>query len=273
MKFTRGSAPFASMRKGEEKYATAHVARFTALSAIAIFAAGCSGDTSASIGFEEGPTTGSATFDFDNDGAVVGKIRLAAPEVSDFILRATLPLPRGTFAGTDAQVPLAVISSSDPTAAITQVEVVSRYANDADGADVVEIISHVRRPEVEPGTEIEYLVVFAPHAKGDLELSPAVDTIMRAPGAVRLVANDAFGNSYSSDLLSKLRDVDDTVELVRDGELIREFRVPEVLVPDSPESGAEGTLPRLMGVNAFVRTFANEDFFALDLHLLSLIHI
>lgn len=267
MKYLRGSAPFASLRKGEEKYATAHVARFTALSAFAIFAAGCSGDTSASMGVEEGGVTSSATFDFENDGAVVGKIRMAAPEVSDFILRATLPLPRGTFAETDSQVPLAVISSSDPTASVTQVEVVSRYANTTDGADVVEIISRVRRPDVAPGTEIEYLVVYAPHDKGDLELSPAVDTILRAPGAVRLVANDPFGNSYSSDLLAKMRNLDENVEVVRDGELIKEFRVPEVLVPDSPQSGAQGTLPRLMGVNAFIRTFSNEDYFALDLHV------
>ena len=267
MKFTRGSAPFTPWRKGEEKYATAHVARFTALSAFAIFAAGCSGDTSASLGLGEDGVTSSASFDFENDGAVVAKIRMPAPDVSDFILRATLPLPRGTFAGTDSQVPLAVISSGDPSASVTQVEVVSRYPNSSDGADVVEIISRVRRPDVAPGTEIEYLVVYAPHDKGDLDLSPAVETLLRAPGAVRLVANDPFGNQYSSDLFKKMRTLDNTVEVVRDGELIKEFRVPEVLVPDSPETGPQGTLPRMMGVNAFVRTFENEDFFALDLHI------
>lgn len=267
MKFMRGSAPFTPGRKGEEKYATAHVARFTALSAFAIFAAGCSGDTSASMGLTEDGVSSSATFDFESDGSVVGKIRMSAPAMESFILRATIPLPRGTFAESDSQVPLAVISSSDPTASITQVEVVSRYPNSSDGADVVEIISRVRRPDVAPGTEIEYLVVYAPHDKGDLELSPAVHTLLRAPGAVRLVANDPFGNRYSSDLLKKIRTNDDNVEVVRDGELIKEFRVPEVLVPESPESGAQGTLPRLMGVNAFVRTFGNEDFFALDLHV------
>ncbi|WP_145197591.1 hypothetical protein [Planctomycetes bacterium Poly30] len=263
----RGSAPFTPGRKGDEKYATAYVARFTALSAFAIFAAGCGGDTSSSVGLGDDGVVSSPTFDFENDGYVVGKVRMNAPAVPDFLLRATLPVPRGTFAADDAQVPLAVISSADPTASPTQVEVVSRYANNEDGADVVEIISRVRRPDVAPGTPIEYLVVYAPHAKGDLQLSPAVDTILRAPGAVRLVANDPFGNPYSADLFAKIKSADPTVEVVRDGELIKEFRVPEVLVPTSPVTGAEGTLPRLMGVNAFVRTFAGEDFFALDLHV------
>lgn len=267
MRITRGSAPFAPVRKGEEKYATGAVARFTALSAFAIFAAGCGGDTSSSVGLGGDGVITSETFDFGNDGFVVAKVRMDAPETSDFLLRATLPVPRGTFAADDAQVPLAIISSSDPTASPTQVEVVSRYANDEDGADVVEIISRVRRPDVAPGSPIEYLVVYAPHEKGDLQLSPAVDTILRAPGAVRLVANDPFGNPYSADLFAKIRDLDPTVEVVRDGELIKEFRNPEVLVPNSVVTGPEGTLPRLMGVNAFVRTFANEDFFALDLHL------
>lgn len=267
MRILRGSAPFAPWRKGEEKYATATVARITALSAFTIFAAGCSGETSSSIGLDDEGVSTSATFDFENDGFIVAKVTLKAPETADFLLRATVPVPRGTFDSSHARVPLAVISSGDPTASLTQVEVVSRYADSADGADVVEIISRVRRPDVAPGTPIEYLVVYAPHDEGDLELSPAVETLMRAPGAIRLVAKDPFGNAYSADLTSKIQDEHESVDIIRDGELVKEFRVPEVLVPTSPVTGAQGTLPRLMGVNAFVRTFAGEDYFALDLHI------
>lgn len=183
-------------------------------------------------------------------------------------VRGTIPVPRGMIIDGDPRVQLAVISPPDPTAAITQVEVVSRYPDAADGADVVEVIAHVRRPEtMVPGTQVEYQVVFHPHTPVDFELSPAVEALLETPGALRLVANDPFGHRYEADLLKKYRDEDPTIERMRSGAAVREFRVPEVLIPVTPEQGAQGTLPRMMGVNTFLKTFRDQDFFALDLHI------
>lgn len=265
MRHERGSAPFALAREGTGKTRVITPALF----AWSLISMGCSGETStsSSIGLGGDPIA-APTYNYETDGPVVAKLRVTAPETDYMFVRGTIPVPRGMVVEGDPLVPLAVISPPDPTAAITQVNIVSRYPDAADGADVVEVIGLVRRPaSATPGTEMEYEVVYSPHEPESFFPGEDVETLLTAPGAVRLIANDPFGHRYESDLFSKLRSRDDDIEELRSGPLMREFRVPEVLVPTDAVHGAQGTLPRMMGVNAFVKLFREENYIAIDLHV------
>lgn len=235
----------------------------------AVTACGGGGDaTSASLAPEDDEETSNITFNFDEDGPVVGKLRVKVPETSHMILRGTMPVPRGMVVEGDDRVPFAVISGPDPTAAITQVETVTRYPDASDGADVVELIAHVRRPfNVEPGTYLDYEVAYSPHEPEPFEASPAIEDFMAAPGALKLVAHDPMGHRYEADLLRSGRGRNNNVEMLRHGSVMNESRIPSVLVPVDPQEGAAGTLPRMMGVTAFIKTFRRQDYFALDLHV------
>ncbi len=240
------------------------------LAALAILATGCGGGSSASIG--AGPSGNgeggvAPSFEGNGTGPVVARLRMPAPSVSTFTLRATIPVPPGTYRDGASLVPLTVLAAEERTPVPTQVQIVTRYPNADDGADVLEVIARVERPNVEPGTPIEYDVLFAPHEATRQELSPAVETLLDAPGSLRLVGNDPFGNRYEADILAPRRTDAATVRRIRTGSIVAECAIPSAMTPVSPTSGPEGTLPRLMGVNAFVRTFANEDFVALDLHV------
>lgn len=260
---------FALAREGTDRKCGHPHWTTTALLAWSLAATGCdAGGTSSSIGIGGDGETSEATYDFENDGPVVAKLRVTVPETGHLFLRGTIPVPKGMVMGRGGQVPFAVISPPDPTAAITQVETVTRYPDEEDGADVVEITAHVRRPpNVAPGTQLDYQVVYSPHAPEPFEPSPAIENLLAAPGALRLVAHDPFGHRYETDLLSGAQEDRQGIEWTRDGSVVREMRIPTVLQPVTPVEGASGTLPRMMGVNAFLKTYRNEDFFALDLHI------
>lgn len=230
---------------------------------LALVIAGCdAGSTLGSVSLGGGAPL---AYDYVNDGPVVAKVMVVAPEAPDFILQATVPLPPGTYVQGETLVPLAVLTSSDTTAVPTQVEIVSNYPDPAHGAAVVEVIAHVRRPDVAPGTPVEYEVVFHPHSPPAFQLSQPVQSLFSAPGSLLLRAKDVFGHIYQFDVLADHRS--GAGELVRDGAVVRELQTNGSLMPVAPVAGAQATLPHLMGVHAFVRTFDGEDFFALDLHL------
>ncbi|MEM9379755.1 MAG: hypothetical protein AAGB93_07365 [Planctomycetota bacterium] len=236
---------------------------------LALLAPGCSEDTSALFGPApaDGRATASTPYDPENDGPIVARLRLPAPAEEDFLLRATLPVPEQMHFDGASRVPFAVISSSDPTASITQVETVTRYADDGQGSDVVELLSHVRRPDVAPGTEIEYDVVYSPHTPAAFERAPSVQSLVESGGSIRLRAQDPFGHRYEMDPLRGLRTEDADQRVLRQGPLVHEVAEVGALTPLEAVSGGQGTLPRLMGVTAYVRTFAREDYLALDLHV------
>lgn len=272
MRHLRGSAPFAPACEGAEERGTPAVSalRVAGLAMIAGGLASCGGDggvTSGSVGILGDPSA-SSTYEVVGSGQVVARLRVKAPQARSFFLRGTIPVPKGTVMADGTGVQLAVRTLDGQSRAVTQVEVVSRYPDEDDGADVVEVIAHVDRPEtVAVGTELEYDVLFDPHAEEAFELSSDVDAVVSAPGAVSLVSKDPFGHEYKVDLFAKIRAGADDLHMVRDGALIREVRVPEVMLPVTEVEGAQGTLPHMMGVTAFVRTFARQDFFAIDLHV------
>ncbi len=268
MRIERAKEPFALAREDSARKSRHPHWGIPAILAWSLAAAGCDSGTSSSVGFGGDGDSSEATYDFDNDGPVVAKLRVTVPETGHLFVRGTIPVPKGMVLGDGGQVPFAVISPPDPTAAITQVETVTRYPDAEDGADVVEIIAHVRRPaNVEPGTQLDYQVVFSPHEAEPFEPSPAIANLLAAPGALRLVGHDPFGHRYETDLLEQARTDRDNVEWTRYGSVVREMRIPEVLRPVDPIDGAHGTLPRMMGVNAFLKTFRSQDFFTLDLQI------
>ncbi|MCP3920098.1 MAG: hypothetical protein GY711_31620 [bacterium] len=200
-------------------------------------------------------------------GQVVGKLLTTAPGEERFLLRATLPVPPGTYLGTEGEVPLTV-ASRHLEAFDTQIEVVSRYANPADGADVVELIAQVDSPAgVDEGDAIVYWVGHTPQPRAAFAHGTAVQELLDTPGALTLTTADVFGHTYSTDLYERVRNGNPTARLRKDGKLVREWSTHEVLMPDAPVSGSEGTLPHMMGVHAYFTTYRAEDFLTLDLHV------
>lgn len=200
-------------------------------------------------------------------GRVVAEISLAAPEDQVFILEATLPVPPGTYMAGQTRIPLAYMVGRNEVT--TQLEVVSWYPDPEDGADVVELIGRVQRPDgAQPGDEIEFSVVETDLTSQPFVASQHVDRLLTTPGALRLTANDLHGNGYSVDLLAKVRAGDNSISFPRRGTFITETRSHELMVPDAGSgTGSSAPYPHLLGVHVFARSYAHLDFLALDLTL------
>ena len=140
---------------------------------------------------------------------------------------------------------------------------------------MVEVLAHVRRPEgVAPGERFEVEVGHNPHARKDLITGTAIADLLGSPGALKLVAHDAFGHRYSANLLDGWANADDDPEAVRasttvlrDGQIARTVRTHRVLLPEEPEVGAQATLPHLFGVHAYATAWRGRDLLSLDLHV------
>ena len=182
-------------------------------------------------------------------GQKVAEISTVAPASSSYILEATLPVPPGTYVPGQATMPLAIESGGQAVA--TQVEVVSRYPDAADGADVVELIARVDRPSgAQPGDEISFDVVTATHTPGAFDERPVVTDLFDSVDGVSILTRDLFGNVYSANLLERVTASHSTVEMVRDGELVRETRSHEVMLPSSfSGTGSSAPYPHLLGVH------------------------
>ncbi|MFT7678555.1 MAG: hypothetical protein ACI8QC_002548 [Planctomycetota bacterium] len=198
---------------------------------------------------------------------VVATLVMEAPEARDFILSATLPVPRGTLTDGAMTEPLSVRANGDRAAA-TQVEIVSRYPDPADGADVVRILAHVRRPgNSDPGDMIRFEVGRNQHSTHEIELNNSVRNFIKAPGSLMLMTKDAYGNPYSADLLRGVRADNDGSTRLIDGHVARTMRTHEVLLPDQVVEGSHGTLPHMMGVHTYLTAWRGERFLSLDLHV------
>ncbi len=196
---------------------------------------------------------------------VVAELTLDAPEADEFILHGTVPVPRGTLLPGDAASPLTILDP-DGTVVTTQAEIVSRYARGDFGADVVELTARVHRPQgAAPGDRIAYEVVQRSQAEAELHLHEEVAGLLETEGAFRFESQDVFGHSYVADLGQALRAPHPSLH--RDGPLVREVEAHRVMLPTSPVEGDLGTLPHLMGVHAWVRTFDRVGFVLLDLEV------
>jgi hypothetical protein len=203
-------------------------------------------------------------------GSVVARIQLPAPPTSldKFVVRATLPVPKGTFPRADGKFPFS-IRNANGMVAPTQVEIVSRYPLDSDGADVVEVLARVDRPAgVAVGQSIGYDVVEHVHAKKSLPTRQSVMTALITPGTVKLISEDCFGHRYTLDLLTGMRSQTGNVKVMRSGQAAVQMRGYGTMAPATSQLGApNGALPHFFGVHSYVTTWANEEFMSLDMRV------
>lgn len=196
-------------------------------------------------------------------GRTVARVELVPPRALEFIVRATIPVPRDTYPRLDGLSPFSV-RDVDGTLRPAQTEIVSRYPHDRHGADVVEIAARVHRPE-SAGLQdpVQYDVVFDPHASTPLHVGGDVNDLLRDESSIRLIARDVFDNVY---VLAPLRS-DLPSRVMRAGALVREHRSHGSLMPVSPHGGADATLPHFLGVHTYVRVFDREPILELDLRI------
>jgi len=242
-------------------------AALVAAAALALVLAGCSGGGGGESGGGGAPPDHVFTNDFQ-DGDVVGQIELASPGVDDFFLRGTLPLPPGLYMPGSSTSPFS-IRDRDGHVSDVQVEVVSRYPNPDDGADVVELLAEVSRPAgVTSGNRIVYDVLWRTSTAGAHTLDSGVQNILDTPDSIVLRTKDVFGHSYEADLLADLRTNNtNDLRVFRDGGIARQVRTHENLEPTTVVHGSTGTLPHLMGVHSYVTTWKDSAFLQIDLRV------
>ncbi|MFT4538567.1 MAG: hypothetical protein ACI835_001003 [Planctomycetota bacterium] len=221
---------------------------------------------------DDGPLGGGHGDDGGNGinslGTIVGELELIAPAQDIFLLTGTLPLPAGVVFDDDEQPALELLDS-DGVSRLTQVEIVSRYADaENHGADVVELIARVPRPEgVAPGERIRYQVKHRPHEAGEFEASESTAGLLSGDGSLMMMTWDVFGHQYSADLLEDMREDTGAALTLKDGELLREWASHNILLADEEVDGDLGTMPHMMGVHSFVKQWYGEHFLSLDLRV------
>ena len=195
----------------------------------------------------------------------VGVVGHNVPEEAQYILRATVPVPRSEFDPTWVQDPFS-IQLDNGTIVPTQIEIVSRYPKADDGVDIMEVIALVERPsEADPGDWVEYKLVENPHSSGSPELHPDSQALIDTPGSVTLTSHDLFGHEYSLDVLGRMRA--GVAKVKKQGRLLQEEFAHEVLMPVESVSGPSGTMPHLMGAHIYVTRYKGTPMMSLDMHI------
>ena len=210
------------------------------------------------------------------DGQTVTELETMAPAAqnSTFVLRGTLPVPPHTFPRADGLDPF-VIRDWNGMPLTTQTGLVSRYANPADGADVVEVLARVHLdPAAAAGSQVRYPVVFtprpAPSGPGTVGLEDllapvgiptGIQALLADPSAIEIAAFDCFGNKY----VCRPLDGTGSYELLRHGRVTSELRIYQTMKPEPFVSGPSGTLPRFLGVHTYLSTTSGEEVLGLGL--------
>lgn len=204
-------------------------------------------------------------------GQVVAELELAAPSISSFVLRGTVPVPKGTYPRKDGLAPFTILDF-DGNAVATQCEVVSRYPNDADGADVIEVLGRVNlAPGTAVGTRVTYAIVDDPHPIKKFQVTKPVLGMLGKQSTMMLVAKDCFGHQYTLDLVkdTRLAYSNGLTRQLRIGDAASQIRTYGVLLPTSstPSGPPNGPLPHFLGAHAYIGTWAKSDVISLDLRV------
>ncbi|MEO6708257.1 MAG: hypothetical protein ABI054_12435 [Planctomycetota bacterium] len=200
---------------------------------------------------------------------VVAQMEIGAPASTSFVLHGTLPVPPGTFPRADKKLPFALIDC-DGTVVDTQIELVSRYPRDVDGADVIEVLGRVKLPaNTAPGTRLIYKVVDFPHVRSGRQISPVASSLLLTPGTVLIVAKDCFGHTYGTDLsIGSGPSASVAMEAVKTGSSANQVRVYGTMLPQTSNIGApNGALNHLFGVHGYFTAWKGEDVISLDLRV------
>ncbi len=196
-------------------------------------------------------------------------LQTEAPYGTSFVLRGTLPVPPNTFPRSDGLVPLSV-KNPNGSLAPTQLEIVSRYANPASGADVVEVLARVDRPAgAQQGDTLQYQVVENLHPAGSTAVPPEVQTFLQTPGSLMLIGTDAVGYRYRLDLLAPVNSIGSSSSLkyLRSGPAAVQLRTHGVMLPVGSANGPVAPMPHLFGVHAYVTAWTGDRVLSLDLRV------
>lgn len=204
-------------------------------------------------------------------GQVVAELELGAPSIASFVLRGTLPVPKGTYPRKDGLSPFSILDF-DGNAVPTQCEIVSRYPDDADGADVIEVLGRVQlAPGTTPGTRVTYQIVDNPHAIKKFNVTKPVLGMLSKPASLLLVAKDCFGHEYTLDLVKDTRFAysNGLTRQLRLGDAASQIRTYGVMLPTSttPVGPPNGPLAHFLGAHAYLGTWAKSDVISLDLRV------
>ncbi|MEY2746906.1 MAG: hypothetical protein RL112_1948 [Planctomycetota bacterium] len=192
-------------------------------------------------------------------GDSVARIEVVVPREDPFLLRATVPVPRGTLRREATRLPLA-LKGADGVLEPTQLDVVAHHARETDGASVVEVVGLVHRPAgASVGARAVWELARVDQQKGAFVAPPAVEALVATPGAVRLRAQDAIGRRLEADLLADLRLAGPSLETIAAGPLRRVDRLHCVAESAVPDGSAHS-----FGVQCFATRFAHANALRLD---------
>lgn len=260
------SAPGTSRRSTRTRWAVWLAGTSLSLVAACSAGAGSSGGSGDGL-FTTDPGVGSNP---GPGGAVVALLELQVPNQARFVLRGTLPVPKGTYPRTDGKLPFS-IRNVDGNCVPTQVETVTRYPDANDGADVIEVLATVDRPAgALAGQLVQYKVVENPHPRGKLPIKKSVLDLLAAPASAMLVAHDVFGHEYRVDLLQGMRAgvAGTNTQVLRQGPVAVQMRMYGTMLPMSSLLGSpSGALPHFFGVHSYATAWANEEALSLDLRV------
>lgn len=193
---------------------------------------------------------------------VVGLLTTRAQANTEFLLRATLPVPPGTFPRADGLVPLALLDPEGKPL-VTQIEAVAYHPDPADGASVVELIARARRGDVPLGSDLLFQVLARPHRPPPDELEDvpaAVRDLLEDPAGLEFRLHDVFGNRY----VSRPLDGTGSVRVLRHGPVHAEVRIHQTMMPVEHVKGPTGTLPHALGVHVYLSFFRGSALVGLD---------
>jgi hypothetical protein len=193
----------------------------------------------------------------------VSKIRHTIGTKSEYVLKATLPVPKGTYPRTDGKEPLSVLDPfGNPFP--TSVHAVSWYPNKAaDGADVVELqIQFKVAGNQTSGQEVILDVVEDPHPFKRLKIDRIARQAIASP--MKVVAHDVHGNRYHARISLRHRKKN-KARYTKIGRGSLQIETYIDMTPVDPT--ASNVLEKLLGVKAIFTLWHNEKAISLDLYL------
>jgi hypothetical protein len=206
----------------------------------------------------------------------VAEMQLEVKGQDPFILHGTLPLPPGTFPPGGLK-PLVLQDADGRLIHDTQVEVVSRYADPSQGADVVEVIARVTpEAKTKPNSYFQRFKVFnlergTQPDPGTPDIYDLLTGTRRVPQRIRdlvldldsilVVATDPLGHQYVARPLVGQQGI----RVHRYGPYMTTLRTYETLRSDDPTNLPPNPYPHMMGVHTYLSTMAREDVLLLDL--------
>lgn len=214
------------------------------------------------------------------EGRIVARLDLAAPQVTPFVLRANVPIPKGIYPRADGRSPFSLRFPGKSARVVpAQVEIVSRYPTGE--ADVIEVIARGEfDADVRPGARVSCALLYS---EDSAEIAPERDPMPTGPklsdtvaklvdsahrGPIFLRTRDVYGNSYVAELNGNPIGLGfGAVRPLASGRWLARERRSAVLAPVAGRASQGPPLAHMMGVQAYFTANAVDDAVVLDLRI------